>query len=181
MAVAFCDLRSFTTLSEKLEPRATFRFLNRYLAAIGPVARAHHGYIDKYIGDGILAIFPDGADDALTAARAMQCTVDGFNAELVATGESPVAIGVGVQVGPLVLGIIGENERLEGTVIADCVNVACRIEALCKEHGAGIVTTRECLDSTADPSRYKTRPLGSLAVRGKAQAVQAYELLDIVH
>jgi class 3 adenylate cyclase len=69
---------------------------------------------------------------------------------------------------------------LEGTVIADCVNVACRIEALCKEHGAGIVTTQECLDATTDPARYKTRPLGSLAVRGKTVPVQAHELMGVV-
>ncbi|HUR73467.1 MAG TPA: adenylate/guanylate cyclase domain-containing protein [Sporichthya sp.] len=179
MGVAFCDLRSFTTMSEQQSPSATFRFLNRYLAAIGPVARAHNGYIDKYVGDAILAIFPDGADDALCAAIAMQRTVDAFNLDRAEHDEPPIAVGVGVHVGPLVLGIIGEVERLEGTVIADTVNVACRVEGLCKEHAARIVATRECVEACLDAKHYATRYLGALPVRGKADPVEAYEVLGL--
>ena len=177
MGVVFSDLRAFTTLSERLSADETFRFLNQYLQEIGPVTRAHGGYIDKYVGDAILAIFPDGPDDALQAALAMQRQVDVFNQTRAKAGEPPVTIGVGVHSGPLVLGIIGETERLEGTVIADCVNVACRLEGLCKEHGVRIVTTEECLGATKDPARYATRFLGALPVRGKAEAVRAYEVM----
>ena len=177
MGVVFSDLRAFTALSEQLSPDATFRFLNDYLKEIGPVTRAHGGYIDKYVGDAILAIFPDGSDDALQAALAMQRRVDGFNRTREQVGEPPVVIGVGVHSGPLVLGIIGESERLEGTVIADCVNVACRLEGLCKDFGVRIVTTEECLAATKDPGRYVTRFLGALPVRGKTEPVRAYELL----
>lgn len=177
MGVLFSDLRAFTTLSERLSPDETFRFLNEYLTEIGPVTRAHGGYIDKYVGDAILAIFPDGPDDALRAALAMQRRVDGFNEVRRAAGEPAVVIGVGVHAGPLVLGIIGETERLEGTVIADCVNVACRLEGLCKEFGVRIVTTEECLAATRDPDGYATRFLGALPVRGKTETVRAYEVL----
>jgi hypothetical protein len=79
MGVVFSDLRAFTTLSERLSPDETFCFLNQYLREVGPVTRAHGGYIDKYVGDAILAIFPDGPDDALRAALAMQRQVDVFN------------------------------------------------------------------------------------------------------
>jgi class 3 adenylate cyclase len=177
MGVVFSDLRAFTTLSERLSPGETFRFLNEYLREIGPVTRAHGGYIDKYVGDAILAIFPDGSDDALRAALAMQRQIDVFNQTRERAGQSPVTIGVGVHSGPLVLGIIGEAERLEGTVIADCVNVACRLEGLCKEFGVRIVTTEDCLGATKDPTRYTTRFLGALTVRGKTETVRAYEVV----
>jgi two-component system sensor histidine kinase ChiS len=177
MGVVFSDLRAFTTLSERLSPDETFRFLNQYLQEIGPVARAHGGYIDKYVGDAILAIFPDGPDDALQAALAMQSRVDVFNAARQQAGEAPVTIGVGVHSGPLVLGIIGEAERLEGTVIADCVNVACRLEGLCKDLGVRIVTTEECLAAAKNAAAYTTRFLGELPVRGKSAPVRAYEVL----
>lgn len=177
MGVVFSDLRAFTTLSERLSPDETFRFLNQYLAEIGPVTRAHGGYVDKYVGDAILAIFPDGPDDALRAALAMQRGVDRFNETRAAKGEPPVSIGVGVHAGPLVLGIIGEAERLEGTVVADCVNLACRLEGLCKDFGVRIVTTEECLAATADGTVYDTRFLGEVPVKGKSDPVRAYEIL----
>lgn len=177
MGVVFSDLRAFTTLSEQLSPDATFRFLNHYLAEIGPVTRAHGGYIDKYVGDAILAIFPNGPDDALQAALAMQRQVDVFNKAREAAGEPPVTIGVGVHSGPLVLGIIGETERLEGTVIADSVNLACRLEGLCKDFGVRIVTTEECLAGARNAAAYATRFLGELPVRGKAAPVRAYEVM----
>lgn len=167
MGVVFSDLRAFTTLSERLSPDETFRFLNEYLREIGPVTRAHGGYIDKYVGDAILAIFPDGPDDALSAALAMQRQVDIFNEVQSRAGKPPVTIGVGVHAGPLVLGIIGETERLEGTVIADCVNLASRLEGLCEDFGVRIITTEECLAATKDPARYPTRFLGAVPVRGK--------------
>jgi len=177
MGVVFSDLRAFTALSETLSPDATFRFLNDYLREIGPVTRAHGGYIDKYVGDAILAIFPDGPDDALQAALAMQRQVDVFNEARKQAGEPPVRIGVGVHSGPLVLGIIGETERLEGTVIADCVNLACRLEGLCKDFDVRIVTTEECLASAKNGGAYTTRFLGELPVRGKTVPVRAYEVI----
>lgn len=177
MGLVFSDLRAFTTLSETLSPDATFRFLNQYLKEIGPVTRAHGGYIDKYVGDAILAIFPDGPDDALQAALAMQRQVDLFNEARARADEPPVTIGVGVHSGPLVLGIIGESERLEGTVIADSVNLACRLEGLCKDFDVRIVTTEECLAAAKNGAEYTTRFLGEVPVRGKAGPVRAYEIV----
>jgi two-component system sensor histidine kinase ChiS len=177
MGVVFSDLRAFTALSERLSADETFLFLNQYLKEIGPVTRAYGGYIDKYVGDAILAIFPDGPDDALQAALAMQRKVDVFNQTRAQAGEPPVTIGVGVHSGPLVLGIIGESERLEGTVIADSVNLACRLEGLCKDFGVRIVTTEECLAAAKNGAEYTTRFLGEVPVRGKSDPVRAYEIV----
>lgn len=178
MAILFSDLRSFTTISERLGPQEAFRFLNAYLAETGPIIRAHHGYVDKYVGDAILAIFPGGADDALRAALAMQTAVDGLNGRRGSTGEEPIRIGVGVHAGPVVLGVIGEELRLEGTVIADSVNLASRLQGLCKEFGIRVVTTADCLRASGGGDGYATRYLGSLALRGKTERVDAYELFD---
>jgi adenylate cyclase len=177
MGVVFSDLRAFTALSERLSADETFLFLNQYLKEIGPVTRAYGGYIDKYVGDAILAIFPDGPDDALQAALAMQRKVDVFNQTRAQAGEPPVTIGVGVHSGPLVLGIIGESERLEGTVIADSVNLACRLEGLCKDFDVRIVTTEECLAAAKNGAEYTTRFLGEVPVRGKSGPVRAYEIV----
>ncbi|MGH9003050.1 MAG: adenylate/guanylate cyclase domain-containing protein [Acidimicrobiia bacterium] len=176
MAVLFADLRSFTAMSEGLSPLEAFRFVNDYLAALGPVIRTHGGYIDKYIGDAILAVFPGGADDALTAASAMQHRVDELNVARRAQDEPALSVGVGVHAGPLTLGIVGEEERLEGTVIADAVNLASRLEGLCKDFGVRIVTTEDCLAAAGARAGHATRLLGTVPIRGKLAAVRVYEL-----
>ena len=109
----FSDVRSFTSLSEKMTPRENFEFLNRFLSGMGPCIREYNGFIDKYIGDGIMALFPTSPDDALKAALAMQKYLDGFNA--LRQGLPPVSIGIGLHTGSLILGTIGElqhNQRL---------------------------------------------------------------------
>jgi two-component system sensor histidine kinase ChiS len=176
MAILFADLRSFTALSEGLSPLEAFRFVNDYLSQLGPTIRAHGGYVDKYIGDAILAVFPGGADDALAAAGAMQHKVDELNEARRSQGESALSVGVGVHAGPLTLGIVGEEERLEGTVIADAVNLASRLEGLCKDFGVRIVTTEDCLAAAGAPAGHATRLLGTVPIRGKLAGVRVYEL-----
>ena len=176
MAVMFSDIRAFTARSERLAPAEVFGFLNDYLAETGPIIRAHGGYVDKYVGDAILAIFPGGQDDALRAAVALQRRVDELNA--AASDVEPIRIGIGIDAGPMVLGTIGEEQRMDATVIADVVNTAARLQGLCKEFGVRIVTTESCLDAAVDRDAYATRYLGSMPVRGKAQHVPAYEVFD---
>ena len=135
MTVLFSDIRNFTTLSEKMTPDENFAFINTFLERMGPVIRAHNGFIDKYIGDAIMALF-NNADDALCAGLAMHDALEGFNAERVASGLEPIAIGVGLNTGSLMLGTIGEKHRMDGTVISDAVNLASRIESLTKEYAS---------------------------------------------
>lgn len=176
MAVLFSDIRAFTARCERLAPAEVFEFLNNYLAEAGPIIRAHGGYVDKYVGDAILAIFPSGQDDALRAAIALQRRVDELNA--ATPDREPIRIGIGVDAGPMVLGTIGEEERMDATVIANVVNLAARLQGLCKEFGVRIVTTESCLGASGDRDAYATRYLGSLPVRGKAEHVPAYEVFD---
>ncbi|MBV8150238.1 MAG: hypothetical protein JOY59_01675 [Candidatus Eremiobacteraeota bacterium] len=175
MTVLFSDIRSFTSLSEKMTPRETFDFINAYLERVGPIVREHDGVIDKYIGDAIMGLFSRGADDGLRCAIEVQREVVAFNAERSARGQDPIAIGVGLHTGPLMLGTIGEHERMDGTVIADAVNLASRMESLTKRYGAEILLSEDTRNRLVDPTRYAQRYLGRVAVKGKARGVGVYE------
>ncbi|MFC1848625.1 two-component regulator propeller domain-containing protein [candidate division CSSED10-310 bacterium] len=178
MTVMFSDIRSFTTLSEHMNPQENFNFLNSYLRRIGPVIRKHNGFIDKYIGDAIMALFPGSAEDAVLAAIEMMAKLAEFNGDRLKENLEPVSIGVGLHTGKLILGTIGEELRMETTVIADAVNLASRIEGLTKLYGALIVVSEQTLSQIQDPSRYNYRFLGFVQVKGKKEPVSVYEVYD---
>jgi class 3 adenylate cyclase len=178
MAVLFSDIRAFTTLSEKLGARTTFNYLNDYLQHVGPIVREHGGFIDKYIGDAVMALFPGGADAALGAAIALQRAVDAFNESPHPSGAPPIAVGVGLHAGALMLGTIGERRRLETTVIADAVNVASRVEGLTKVFAARILLTGAIRDALAAPDAFGLRPLGRVAAKGKSTQTELFECFD---
>jgi two-component system sensor histidine kinase ChiS len=135
MTVLFADIRSFTSLSERMSPKENFDFLNAYLSRVSPVIRNHNGFIDKYIGDAVMALFPQTADDAVQAAIEMQKQVSLYNSYRQENGYDPIAIGIGLHSGTLMLGTVGESQRMESTVIADAVNLASRLEGLTKVYG----------------------------------------------
>lgn len=178
MTVLFSDVRSFTTISEALSPNETFGFINGLLSRTGPVVREHGGIVDKYVGDAIMALFPRAPDDGVRAAIALQAAVAAHNAERAAGGLAPIAVGVGLHRGSLMLGTIGEHERMDGTVIADAVNVASRVEGLTKYFGARVIVTDEVRSGLADPAAYTMRFLGRVAVMGKRHGVGMYEVID---
>lgn len=178
MSILFADIRSFTTLSETMSPRENFDFLNSYLHQVCPIIRQHNGFIDKYIGDAIMALFPETTDDALTAAIEMQKQVAIYNEYRQNKGYLPISIGIGIHSGSMMLGIIGEEERLSSTVIADAVNLASRLEQLTKLYGAGIIISGEALSQLDDPQRYTCRFLDRVQVRGKQSFVAVFEIYD---
>jgi two-component system sensor histidine kinase ChiS len=178
MSILFADIRSFTTLSETMSPRENFDFLNSYLHQVCPIIRQHNGFIDKYIGDAIMALFPETVDDALTAAIEMQKQVAIYNEYRQKKGYLPISIGIGIHSGSMMLGIIGEEERLSSTVIADAVNLASRLEQLTKLYGAGIIVSGEALSKLDDPQTYTCRFLDRVQVRGKQSFVAVFEIYD---
>ena len=139
MAILFSDIRSFTDLSEKLTPKENFNFLNSYLKRMSPAIQKNNGFIDKYIGDAIMALFPGDVEDAINAAVDMQKEIRIYNQHRLKLGYDPIKVGCGIHTGNLMLGIIGADDRMEGTVIADSVNVASRIEGLTKVYDASIL------------------------------------------
>lgn len=177
MTVLFSDIRNFTGMSEKMTPDENFAFINAYLAHMGPVIRAHDGFIDKYIGDAIMALF-EKADDAVNAGLAMLDTLAAYNADREAAGQIPIAIGIGLNSGSLMLGTIGEQHRMDGTVISDAVNLASRVETLTKTYGISILISQNTYDQLADPKAHDIRPIDVVVVKGKTEPITIYEVFD---
>jgi class 3 adenylate cyclase len=177
MTVLFSDIRNFTGFSEQMSPDENFAFISSYLERMGPVIRNHNGFIDKYIGDAIMALF-EHADHAQRASLAMLDTLASYNAERRASGLTALRIGIGLNSGPLMLGTIGEKDRMDGTVISDAVNLAARIESLTKRYGMALLISENTYDQLPDPTSYYIRPIDMVVVKGKTQAVTILEVFD---
>ena len=178
ITVMFADVRSFTALSENMSPQDNFNFLNAYLKRVGPVIADHRGFIDKYLGDGIMALFPGGADDAVLAGIAMHRAVAAYNLERQQDGFQPIGIGIGLHIGDLMLGVIGSQDRLQGTVVADAVNTASRLEGLTKRYGASTTISEAVMTHLNDPGRYHYRFVDKVLVKGKDTPVTVFEIFD---
>ena len=178
MTVMFADVRGWTTLSESMSPRENFNFINAYLQWVSPVIKEHHGFIDQYYGDGVMALFPGTSDDAVQAAIAMHAAVQNFNNQREQQGLSPIAIGVGLHIGDLMLGIIGSEDRLQGTVVADVVNSAARLEGLTRIYGSSISVSESILSSLKEPDSYNHRFVDQVRLKGKDVQVIVYEIFD---
>ena len=177
MTVLFSDIRGFTTLSETMSPADNFRFINSYLSRMEPIISAHHGFIDKYIGDAIMALFPADVENAVLAAIEMLKRVVEYNESRTQRGFEPIRIGIGVNTGELMLGRIGGKNRMEGTVISDAVNLASRIEDLNKVYETNLLVG-EAVRSRLDDSRHNIRMIDRVRVKGKSRAVTVYEVYD---
>ena len=176
VTVLFADIRNFTTLSERMSPEETFGFLNSCLSRLGPHVRAQSGFIDKYIGDAIMALFLDSPADAVRAAMAMQREVSTFNTHAV--GGEPLAIGIGVHTGRVMMGTIGEEQRFEATVISDAVNLTARLETLTKQLGCSMLITADVAKHLNAEHMRDVRPLGTFAMKGKSQAIEVFEVFS---
>ncbi|MCE9599608.1 MAG: response regulator [Spirochaetia bacterium] len=178
MSILFSDIRSFTTLSEGMTPKQNFDFINGYLGRFGPVIRKNEGFIDKYIGDAIMALFPTRPDDAVQTAVDMLSELKLYNEHRSSSGYPSVNIGVGIHTGNLMLGTVGEAQRMEGTVISDAVNLASRLESLTKKFGIQAIISEDTLDGLNPRSTFDSRFLGKVKVKGKTKMVTVYELLS---
>ncbi|MCI5140686.1 MAG: PAS domain S-box protein, partial [Candidatus Electrothrix sp. ATG1] len=132
MTVLFSDLVDFTRLSESMTPTENFRFINSYLSIMEPIITRHNGFIDKYIGDAVMALFDGKADDAVRAAVGMLRILVSYNEGRSKAGYKPIDLSIGVNTGTLMLGTVGSPMRMEGTVVSDSVNLAARIEGVNK-------------------------------------------------
>ncbi|MEK8015399.1 MAG: response regulator [Candidatus Parabeggiatoa sp.] len=178
MTIMFSDIRGFTSLSEQMTPSENFNFINSYLSQMEPIIYQHHGFIDKYIGDGIMALFPTCADDAVQAACAMLKQLLKYNQGRQRAGYQAIQIGIGLHTGPLMLGTVGDQNRMDGTVISDAVNLASRIESLTKTYGTPLLITEATFSKLTDLSQYKIRVIDYVTVKGKTETVLVYEVFD---
>lgn len=178
MSIMFSDIRSFTTLAERLGAAKTFEFLNDYFGRVGEVIRANGGFVDKYLGDGFIALFPRSPDAALKAAVGIQRVIAEFNASRASEGIPPIEVGIGLNFGPLILGTVGEEHRMDTTVIADSVNLCSRLEALSKLYGKGTIVPIDFLERIENPDAYHWRRLGLMRVKGRRAAVEIAHVYD---
>ncbi|GBF39084.1 7TM diverse intracellular signaling domain-containing protein [Leptospira johnsonii] len=178
MAVLFSDIRSFTTLSEQMTPAENFNFINSYLSRMSPIIQRHNGFIDKFIGDAIMALFQRNVIDAVSAGVEMQRYLKEYNEHRNRQGYIPIQIGVGIHSGSLMLGTIGAEERLEGTVISDTVNLASRIESLTKVYGSRIAVSESTIEEVKKDGKFHFRFLDRVKVKGKQRPVSVYEVFD---
>jgi two-component system sensor histidine kinase ChiS len=180
MTIFFSDIRSFTELSEKLTVEENFAFINSYLSRMVPVLAENGGFVDKYIGDGIMALFAgkQGPDQAIRAAIAMQVKMVEYNKHRANSGYRPIGMGVGIHTGDLMLGVIGVNDRMENTVISDAVNLASRLQSVTKAFNITLAISEQAFKELEDPGVYKYRFIGKVKVKGKSAPVSVFEIFD---
>lgn len=178
MTTLFCDLREFTTISERLGPRRVIALLNRYFAAMEPAIVDHGGFIDSFNGDEIMALFDVSTDKALRAAIEMRRALERFNEQAHAAGEHMLKAGAGLNTGDVILGTVGGRDRIKCGVVGDCVNLASRIEQLTKRYNAPVLIGEETYKDLESPSSFSVRAVDRVAVKGKDLPVTLYELLD---
>jgi len=184
VTILAADLRGFTAMSEKVFPAEIVRQLNAYHGVMLEEIDRHGGVLDKFIGDGTLAIFglnpvkaeraaDCGATAAVACAEAMVRAMARHNADRAALGQTELRMGIGVHTGPVIAGNIGAPERrLEFTVIGDAVNTASRLEGLTKEAQVPVIVSADTVSRLADPGRMRELP--PMAVRGKEVAVRVF-------
>ncbi len=178
ISVLFSDLRDFTALSESMSAQDNFALMNSYLARMEPVIQGHEGFIDKFIGDAVMALFSRAPDDAVRAAVAMHRALDAYNEHRRTKGRAPLSMGIGIHTGPLMLGTVGSPDRMETTVIGDTVNLASRIESLTRVYSAALLISGETHARLSEATRAACRLVGRFRVKGKTATTTVYEVLD---
>ncbi len=178
VTVLFTDIRDFTTLSEMMTPEENFRFVSSFNARLGPIIRSHNGFINQYLGDSIMAIFPENAKDALLAAIDMQKAVQTLNEERSKTGLPAIKAGIGMHTGPLIMGITGDEQRMDACTISDTVNTAARIESLTKHYKSPLLLSEETFKEIKDQENFHIRHLGSVRLKGKNKLLNIIECID---
>ena len=185
MTVLFSDIRGFTSVSERGEPEAIVDTLNEYFTRMVEIVFAHHGTLDKFVGDMVMALFgaplddPQHADHAVAAALEMIDALAALNRKWAAEGRPALDIGIGISTGPMIAGNIGSEAIMSYTVIGDAVNLGARLESLNKEYGTRIIIS----DATKDrlTGRYTLRSLGDVVVKGKTRPVAIFEVTPLTN
>jgi adenylate cyclase len=178
ISILFVDIRSFTTLSEAMSPQDNFDFINSYLSEISPVIRRNEGFVDKFIGDAIMALFPHKPEDAINAAIEILIVLKEYNKTRAIDNHLPIHVGMGLNTGTVMLGTVGEQERMDTTVISDAVNLASRLEALAKVYDIQILTTLTTIEQIQNPVPFSYRVIHKGRVKGRNETVTLIEIFN---
>ena len=204
MTILFADIRDYTTLSEKISPEDNFKLINAFLGRMGPIIEANGGFICQYFGDGIMALFKEKHELVIQAAIEMQVALQRYNKKRFVRNREALRLGIGLNTGKLMLGVIGDKNRYDSSVISDAVNTASRMEGLTKIFGCGVIVsektlaeidaglggrferpanlnkqeTQEKLRGNSKLPRNSYRFLGKVKVKGKNQTLKIYDFFD---
>ncbi|WP_186525866.1 tetratricopeptide repeat protein [Seonamhaeicola sediminis] len=178
ITVLFTDVRDYTSLAESMTPEQNFKFVNAYVGRMGPLIQNNNGFVNQYLGDGIMALFPEQAQDALMACIDMQKVIQQYNERRQKEGYDIIHVGMGLHTGKLVMGIIGDPNRNDTAIIADTVNTASRMEGVTKHYGANIILSEASIDTIINKEDFNFRFLGKVMVKGKQHAMGIYECFD---
>lgn len=178
VTILFADVQGFTALTEKLDPDVLMRLLGGYFSAMSEAIAAHHGHVNRFIGDGLIALFgaldanPWQARDAVEASLAMRTNLATYNQGLAAEGLPCIEVGIGINHGVVVVGVVGQESLLQFDVLGDAVNVAARVEQLTRTLGADILVTDTVKNLLDD--QYLTREMPATSVKGKSKPVVTF-------
>ena len=175
LSVLFSDIRSFTSISEAMSPQENFEFINEYMSKMTPQISNNDGFIDKFIGDAIMALFPAGAENAVKGGVGMLNALALHNKDRAAKGKPALEIGIGIHTGSSMMGTVGSPERIQATVFSDTVSFADRLEGLSKTFGAQLLISENTYKKLK--SKYDSRYLGPIPVSGTDKGMGLYEII----
>lgn len=178
MAVMFSDIRDFTSLAETLTPQDSFDFINAYLRHVSPEITANNGFVVKFLGDGLMAVFPGTADDAVNAGIAKCQKIQDFNTMRATQGYPQISAGIGIHIGHMMVGMIGDQHRLQADALSDCVNLSARLEGLTKIYNVPLLISSAVVNRLQRPKTYEIRLLDRVIVKGRKEAIAIHEVLD---
>jgi len=178
VAILFSDLRNFTSISENLSPKETFKYISNFNKGIGPIVTRHNGFINQYLGDGLMVVFPDAPQDALNAALDMKAFQEQYHNAQKNANNIDTNIGIGIHYGKIIMGIMGDEKRLDATIISDTVNVAARIEEQTKKYSSPILFSKTFYQKLKSTSDYTIRSLGQTKLKGKTSSISIFQCLD---
>ncbi|WP_339723508.1 adenylate/guanylate cyclase domain-containing protein [uncultured Paraglaciecola sp.] len=185
LAILFSDIRGFTSLSEQMSPQELMNFLNSYFLRMNEPIHKNKGFIDKFIGDAVMALFDrptgtntDKAQDAIRAALDLRYAINLYNEHRANCNYPPVNIGIGIHFGPVIIGTVGSDDRMDTTVIGDSVNIAYRLEALAPKYNTDIVISAQTLHQADAKGLFEYRLLDWVRVKGRKASIEVYEIID---
>lgn len=178
MIVLFVDVRGYSTLAENLSSQENMELINHLLELMQNPILERHGIVNKYLGDGLMALFHTNANDAVDAAIAMLKNIEEFSMQRIGEDKPPIRIGIGIDKGEMMVGTVGTKNRMEQTVVSDAVNVASRIEGMTKMYGATLLISENIYRNLINPSQYSLRLMDTVKVKGRNKNVIVYQVFD---
>ncbi len=178
VTVMFSDIRGYTPLSESMTAADNFKFLNAYLKKAVPIINDHNGLVQHFLGDGLMSLFLDKPNDAVVASITYLKMVTQYSLERMAKGRKALRVGIGLHTGTLMLGIIGNENRMDTGVVSDTVNTASRMEGLSKHFGISLLISETVFNNLENPEQFNYRDLGKVQVKGKKKALKVYDFFD---